>query len=95
MELPEIRVARLAGYRMSPDKPDESVAVFVVLIQGVTTAQEEISKKVFNLLRTHLNPKELDIIKNIYFVDSVPFTTCGKIDRVALKNLALKKAQNK
>ncbi|XP_065365997.1 uncharacterized protein LOC135958973 [Calliphora vicina] len=95
MELPEICVARLAGYRKSPEDCNEIGAFFVVLNQGVTTPQAEISKNIFKLLKSHLTAEELAVIQDIYYVESVPVTTCGKVDRVALKNLALKKSQIK
>ncbi|KAM7346972.1 2-succinylbenzoate--CoA ligase-like [Cochliomyia hominivorax] len=93
--LPEVCVARLTGYRITPDNPNEVGALFVVLNPGVTTSQDEISKKIFNTLKSHLTLEELAVIQDIYYVDSVPVTTCGKVDRVTLKNLALKKSQIK
>lgn len=93
--LPEVCVARLAGYRKTPDNSNEIGALFVVLNPGVTTAQDEISKKIFNTLKSHLSLEELAVIQDIYYVESVPVTTCGKVDRVALKNLAFKKSQLK
>ncbi|XP_023304947.2 4-coumarate--CoA ligase 3-like [Lucilia cuprina] len=95
MDMPEICVARLAGYRKTPDNPNEIGAFFVVLNKGVTASEDEITKKIFNVLKSHLTADELAVIQDIYYIDSVPVTTCGKVDRVSLKNLALKKSQIK
>lgn len=88
INLPEVKVARLAGYRKSVDDPNETGAFFVVLNSNVTSSSSEITAKIFDVLKSHLTSKELSIIQDIHYVDSVPLTTCGKIDRVALKKLA-------
>ena len=88
-------MARLAGYRKNSNDPNESGAFFVVLNSGVTSAQTEITTKIFNTLKPHLTSDELAIIQDVYYVDSVPLTTCGKIDRVTLKQWALKRSSLK
>lgn len=91
MNMAEIKVARLAGYRKNPNDSNENGAFFVILNPNVTGTQEEITTKIFNTLKSCLTADELAIIQNVYYVDSVPLTTCGKVDRVALKQWALKR----
>lgn len=92
MALPEICVARLTGYRKSPEDCNEIGVLFVVLKKDLTACREEISEKIFDLLKSGLKPEEVCVIQDIIFVDSIPVTTCGKVDRVALKNLALERS---
>ncbi|XP_073832944.1 uncharacterized protein isoform X2 [Musca autumnalis] len=88
INLPEVYVARLAGYCKTPNDPNEVAAFFVVLNRDVTASCDEISAKIRSTLKQCLNAKQLAMIEKIHFVDSVPLTTCGKIDRVALKKFA-------
>ncbi|XP_005176639.1 luciferin 4-monooxygenase [Musca domestica] len=92
INLPEVYVARMAGYRKTPNDPNEAAAFFVVLNSNVTASHKEISAKILETLKPHLNERQLAMIEHIHFVDSVPLTTCGKVDRVALKKLAACKA---
>uniref|UniRef100_A0A1I8NSR8 AMP-dependent synthetase/ligase domain-containing protein n=1 Tax=Stomoxys calcitrans TaxID=35570 RepID=A0A1I8NSR8_STOCA len=91
INLPEIYVARLASYKVTPEDVNEIGSLFVVLNSNVSLTHEEMSRKIRDTLSVELNPKQLAIIQHIHYVDSVPLTTCGKIDRVALKKLALSK----
>ncbi|XP_075157074.1 uncharacterized protein LOC142230315 [Haematobia irritans] len=93
INLPEIYVARLTSYQKSSNDTNEVGSLFVVLNANVSISHKEMSTKIMNTLSAHLNPRQLEVIKDIYYVESVPLTTCGKIDRIALKKLALSKAQ--
>ncbi|XP_061397853.1 2-hydroxy-7-methoxy-5-methyl-1-naphthoate--CoA ligase-like [Musca vetustissima] len=92
INIPEIYVARMAGYCKTPNDPNEVAAFFVVLNSNVTASQNEISAKIMDAIKPHLNERQLAMIEKIYFVDSIPLTTCGKVDRVALRKLAACKA---
>ncbi|XP_037808390.1 putative acyl--CoA ligase YdaB [Lucilia sericata] len=93
LQLPEISGVCLVGYCRSVEDPNEVAALFVVLKEGVSSSFEEISLKIRNILSNNLSDDQVLLLHDIYVRESFPLTTCGKIDRIALRKLALKGSQ--
>lgn len=90
IDLPEVYVARLAGYIQNPQEQFQTGALFVVLNPGVEVNANEMRNKIRSVWKAKLGESIANAVKHIYFVPSVPLTTCGKIDRVVLRQQALK-----
>ncbi|XP_073814342.1 uncharacterized protein [Musca autumnalis] len=92
--IPEIYVARLVGYRTTQNDGNQVGACFVILKPNVTLSHAEISKKVMDTLKLHLNEKQFPIIQDVHIIDAIPTIAQGKDDRIALSKLAAAKSYN-
>ncbi|MER7141718.1 non-ribosomal peptide synthetase [Streptomyces xanthochromogenes] len=79
-EQPEVDDAAVTVRRPSPD--DARLAAFVVAGPGPVPRSEALLSRLTALLPAHLVPDELT------FVERLPLTTSGKVDRKALADLA-------
>ncbi|WP_435865609.1 amino acid adenylation domain-containing protein [Streptomyces xanthochromogenes] len=79
-EQPEVDDAAVTVRRPSPD--DARLAAFVVAGPGPVPRSEALLARLTALLPAHLVPDELT------FVERLPLTTSGKVDRKALADLA-------
>ncbi|MFI5703322.1 amino acid adenylation domain-containing protein [Streptomyces xanthochromogenes] len=79
-EQPEVDEAAVTVRRPSPD--DARLAAFVVAGPGPVPRSEALLSRLTALLPAHLVPDELT------FVERLPLTTSGKVDRKALADLA-------
>ncbi|XP_023292862.2 putative acyl--CoA ligase YdaB [Lucilia cuprina] len=93
LNLTEISSVCLVGYRRSEEDSNEVAALFVILKEGVSSSVEEVSLKIRDILLNNLSEDQVLLIHDIYVRESFPLTSCGKIDRFALRKLALKASQ--
>lgn len=90
LELPEVHSNCLVGYKKSPQDPHEVGALFIVLKLNIEADQNEMSLKIRQKLKSCLTLEEYQAIQDIHFISVAPQTSCGKMDREALKELAIK-----
>ncbi|XP_065364963.1 putative acyl--CoA ligase YdaB [Calliphora vicina] len=93
LSLAEISSVCLVGYRPSEEDPNEVAALFVILKEGVTTSHQDLSLKIRDIWSQNLSEDQILLIHDIYYKKKFPLTTCGKIDRIALRELALEMAE--
>ncbi|KAM7349837.1 putative acyl--CoA ligase YdaB [Cochliomyia hominivorax] len=89
LNLPEVSSVCLVGYNRSDEDPNQVAALFVILKQDESLSFQDISSKIRNALSENLTEDQILLIHDIHFRDFFPLTTCGKIDRIALRKLAL------
>ncbi|XP_055921927.1 2-succinylbenzoate--CoA ligase-like [Eupeodes corollae] len=82
----DVHSSALVG-NSSADNPKQCCGtIFVVLRKGIpNSADFENSFRAY--LRKELAKKQLDIIKYFKVLDDLPYTSCLKVDRMALKNM--------
>ncbi|MGW8554327.1 amino acid adenylation domain-containing protein [Streptomyces tubercidicus] len=78
-ERPEVADAAVAVHRPSPD--DARLAAFVVAAPGPVPRPDALRDRLAAVLPAHLVPDE------VQFVDALPLTPSGKVDRRALADL--------
>lgn len=84
--IPQVASVCLVGYHRFSDDLNEVAALFVVLKHPDN--HEQIADKIRETLAGHLSRDELLLIHDIHFRESFPLTTCGKMDRPALRKIA-------
>lgn len=91
LNLPEVCAVSMVGYHRSEEDSNKVAALFVILKQEVSTSQKDVYLKIRETLSAELTEDQNLLIHDIYFTESFPLSTCGKIDRRALRKLALEK----
>ncbi|XP_037936587.1 2-succinylbenzoate--CoA ligase-like [Teleopsis dalmanni] len=91
-DLPEVTSARLVGYKKSPEDAYDVGAIFVALKDNFKEDErkQEIRSKIGYLLESSLSTAQLDVIRHIHFIDTMPLTSAGKVNRVTLRQQAQK-----
>lgn len=91
LNLPEVCAVSMVGYHRSGEESNKVAALFVILKQEVSISQKDMYLKIRDTLSSELNEDQNLLIHDIYFTESFPLSTCGKIDRRTLRKLALEK----
>ncbi|XP_061395297.1 putative acyl--CoA ligase YdaB [Musca vetustissima] len=88
MSVPNVQTARLVGFAKSPKRADQMSCLFLTLQTKSSIANTNIVDRVKAVLRSKLHSHEFDLIHRVQIIDTFPFTTCGKIDRMVLAQWA-------